>query len=193
MRSKLLKSEFMKTAIVLSVTIIGVAVFWLGLRAALRTEFPIHAVMSESMVPALNVGDLLVVQGVANADEINAVPRAGDIIVFRKPTNRDEFIVHRAIGKIYIDGWWFFRTKGDHNLVEDPWNVPEYDVIGRVVGRIPLLGYIKIFLGTTLGIAVIILLMLLLLFMDYIPMLRKVVKDKEPSLYKNPSHYQLHV
>lgn len=172
-RSETLKSEFAKTAVLLVIVAICVGGFWLALRVALRTEFPLHAVVSESMVPTLQVGDLLVVQGVVNASGINAAPETGDIIVFRKPTDASEFIVHRAIDKIYRGESWFFKTKGDNNRGSDPWEVPENYVIGKVIGRVPLLGYLKIFMGGPWGIALFILLILILLFADYIPMLRE--------------------
>ena len=172
-RSETLKSEFTKTAILLVIVAICVGGFWLALRAALRTEFPLHAVVSESMVPTLQVGDLLVVQGVVNASRINAASETGDVIVFRKPTDPSEFIVHRTVDKIYRGESWFFKTKGDNNLGSDPWEVPENYVIGRVVGRVPLLGYLKIYLGSPWGIALFIILILILLFADYIPMLRE--------------------
>jgi len=172
-QSRLLKSELVKTAILLLIAVISVAGFWLALRAALRTEYPLHAVISGSMIPSLQIGDLVVVQGGLNPGEIYAVPGNGDIIVFRKPTDPDEFIVHRAVNKVYRGSSWFFKTKGDSNLGSDPWEVPEDYVIGKVVGRVPLLGYFKIFLGTPGGMAAIVVLILILLFMDYIPFKRK--------------------
>lgn len=164
----------MKTAILLVIVAICVGGFWLALRVALRTEFPLHAVVSESMVPTLQVGDLLVVQGVVNASGINAAPETGDIIVFRKPTDPSEFIVHRAIDKFHRGDQWFFITQGDNNRHPDPWGeVPQNYVIGKVIGRVPLLGYLKISLGNPWGIALFIILILVLLFADYIPVPRE--------------------
>jgi len=177
-QSRLLKSEFVKTAILLLIAVISVAGFWLALRAALRTEYPLHAVISGSMIPSLHVGDLVVVQGGLDPCEIYAAPETGDIIVFRKPTDPSEFIVHRAVNKVHRGNSWFFKTKGDSNLSSDNWEVPDDYVIGKVVGRVPLLGYFKIFLGTPGGMAVIVALILILLFMDYIPLKRKEAKTK---------------
>jgi len=183
-QSELLKSEFTKTAILLVIVAICVGGFWLALRTALRTEFPLHAVVSESMVPTLQVGDLLVVQGVVDASGINAAPETGDVIVFRKPTDPSEFIVHRTVDKIYRGGSWFFKTKGDNNLGSDPWEVPENYVIGRVVSRVPFLGYLKIFLGSPGGIALFIILILILLFADYIPLLRERSKTRNQAFIR---------
>jgi signal peptidase I len=123
------------------------------------------------MYPALRVGDQLVVQGV-DAREIYADPENGDIIVFRKPINPSEFIVHRAIAKTQSGDTVLLTTKGDYNSVSLHWekSFPETYVIGKVLGPpIPLLGYLKIFLDNVGGIVVYGLLMLAILFSDYIP------------------------
>lgn len=181
-QSRLLKSEFVKTAILLLIVVISVAGFWLALRAALRTEYPLHAVIGPSMIPTLQHGDLLLVKGV-NAREIKAEPAPeGDIIVFYRPVPPQDPIVHRAIDKRLENGIWYFKTKGDNNPGPDGWEVPEDYVIGKVVGRVPLLGYFKIFLGTPGGMAVIIVLILILLFMDYIPFKRKEAKTETKPL-----------
>ncbi len=184
MRQEVFKGELLKTVAMFALVVICVGGFWLALRVALRTEFPLHAVVSESMVPTLQVGDLLVVQGILKASEINAIPETGDVIVFRSPRNPSEFIVHRAITKTHKDDSYYFRTKGDNNRSQDAWEVHESLVIGRVVGRIPLLGYLKIYLGRPWGIALFIILILTLLFVDYIPVL-KGAHNLKPSLYKN--------
>ena len=44
------------------VTIIGVAIIWFGIRYAFGSNNPFYVVASESMVPKLNVGDLLMVK-----------------------------------------------------------------------------------------------------------------------------------
>ncbi len=185
-RSEVLKNELTKTAILLVVVAVCVGGFWLALRLALRTEFPLHAVVTESMVPTLQVGDLLVLQGSVNASKINADPETGDIIVFRNPRNPSGIsIVHRAIYKTYREGLCFFKTKGDNNLGPDPWEVPENYVIGRVVGRVPLLGYLKIYLGTPWGIALYITLILILLFADYLPLLKQRPKKFNQAFIRN--------
>ena len=69
------------------------AVFF-GLKVAFRTEYlPFHPVSSESMVPTLNVGDLIVVRGVDPGSVT-----VGTVIVFHSPRNYDMLIVHRVVG-----------------------------------------------------------------------------------------------
>jgi len=165
--SKVLKNELVKTLLLMCLVVIGVLVFKTVLDAALRTDYPMHTPISPSMVPTLNIGDLLIVEGVSSSQDINADPSNGDIIIFRKPYNPSEFVVHRAIEKSQTDnGESYFITKGDNNSARDPWQVKEDDIIGKVIWRIPLLGYIKIFLGTTVGMIVTIILFLILFLLE---------------------------
>ena len=127
--------------------------FWSGMQYVLGTEYPMLAVSSGSMLPTLNVGDLIIVQGV-NPEEINAAPLNGDIIVFRSKFDLNKFIVHRAISSRSINGSLYeFKTKGDaggEGQDQDqfsPWNsTMNFDgetykmLIGKVVGRIPWVG-----------------------------------------------------
>jgi signal peptidase I len=98
----------------------------------LHTTTPVVAVFSESMVPTLQKGDMIIVY---NDNNITA----GDIIVFDSPYFQYP-IIHRAIdisdGKI--------KTKGDHNPVMDPWTIDPSAVHGKAGIKIPLLGWVKI-------------------------------------------------
>jgi len=181
MKSSSLKSSIVRVIMPLLIALILVAVFWISLRVVLRTEYPLHAVTSTSMEPTLQVGDLLVVQGIPNPCEINADPKVGDIIVFREPTNPSRFIVHRAIRKVNKADHCFFVTKGDNNLSSDPWKVPEDYVIGKVVARVPLVGYLKIYVGNQVGMIIVSLLIIAVLLLDILPLLRKEGKPKQVS------------
>jgi len=168
--SKILKSSYMKTIILAIILLVGVFAFWFGLKITLQTEFPLLAVASGSMIPTLNVGDLIVVQGISDASEINAAPYPeGDIIVFHKPGFENELIVHRAISKYQgNDGTWYFQTKGDNNSGADPWRVSEKLLVGKVVGKVPWLGHIPLFMRTPPGILIVILLFVILIIADFI-------------------------
>lgn len=176
----ILGSDYMKTAIPLLILIIGVFAFWFGLRTVLTTEHPTCGVASGSMVPTLQVGDLIIVQGV-NPAEINAAPEPeGDIIVFYRPGGRadpNDLIVHRAVDKSLVDGKLYFKTKGDANPQPDHWDVPEDYVVGKVVFfRIPLVAFITFLMRTPAAILVV-LPPLVLLVLDWIPL----GKDRDES------------
>ena len=193
---EILKKEYVKTAILLAVVVVSVFAFWIGLTTALRTEYPMLAVASGSMEPTLYKGDLIMVQGVSNAYDIivgrdDAVP-PGDVIVFHKPTDTSELIVHRATDKEFRDGKWYFQTKGDANSGVDNWDgnwetdcdLAENYLVGKVVGHVSHIGYIPLFLReflwTPIGMILIVALLLLFLFYDYIPLPRK--KDQQDAL-----------
>lgn len=184
-RSKLsnaLKSSYVKTLVLAAIIIGGVVFFWFGLRAGLRTEYPLLTVASGSMVPTLNIGDLILVQGVGNASQLNVAPKPdGDIIVFRSPRLEGELIVHRAVYEELRDGVLYFRTEGDANFGPDTWYgsdtldgmISERRLIGKVVGKAPWLGYIPLYIRTREGIILIVILILLIIFAEYIPVLFK--------------------
>ncbi len=183
--SNAMKNSYLKTAVLAAIIIGGVIAFWFGLRVGLGTEYPLLTVASGSMVPTLNVGDLIVVQGGLNPSELRALPKPeGEIIVFKSPRVDGELIVHRAVDKEYNDndGLWYFATQGDANYGTDPWPdkedvwngmISERRLVGRVVGKAPWLGYIPLYIRTPGGVMVIAVLFLLIILAEYIPNLYK--------------------
>lgn len=180
---EILKNETVQTIILMAIIIASVAAFWSGLRFALRTDYPLLAVASGSMEPVLYKGDLIMVQGISNFEEINAgPPPVGDILVFDgaaigKP---NELIVHRAVDKKYAQGVWYFKTWGDNNPGPDSPEpvVKETDIVGRYVGKVPWLGHVPLFmrevifpfLSTPVGFVTVVLVILGLILLDYIPL-----------------------
>ncbi len=119
--------------------------FWYGSQLVLNTQYPALAVVSTSMLPTLNVGDVIIVQGVSAA-QINANYTTGDIIVYRKPSHPDERIVHRAVEKVLKGNYYEFTTKGDNNAGSDlPFN--ESYLVGKVIARIPYVGNFPLFVN----------------------------------------------
>jgi hypothetical protein len=129
-----------------------------------------------------------------------------DIIVFHRPDNPSELIVHRIAATTTVDGKLYFFTKGDGNppvkwpaslvpYMYDQWyssdpNVPqgavsEDLVVGKVIMRVPLIGYIPMFMHDVLGVnnnnlvvPIIVLLIIILIIAEFvIPLLRR--KDTE--------------
>jgi signal peptidase len=156
-------------AVLLAVAFGGIHV----LRLALGTQYPMMVVVSESMVPTLGVGDYIFVGGIDDFDDVVAEPYPeGDILVFVKPGTTDEYIVHRAIDRVEGPEGWSFVTKGDNNPGPDGRPVPAANVLGRVIGRAPILGYFSLFIKTMRGFALVALAMAFTFFIDYIIPLR---------------------
>jgi len=139
------------------------------LKASLKTQYPVMVVVSESMIPTLGVGDFILVGQIQDFDDVVAEPQPeGDILVFLKPGTSDEYIVHRAVEKTRNNGEWYFVTKGDNNVVQDGRPVKESNVMGRVIGNIPILGYFPMIIKTSRGLITVVGLMGIVFFADYI-------------------------
>ncbi len=124
----------------IAIVAIGVVVIWVGLQVAFGTENPFYVVASGSMVPELQVYDVLVVQGHVPFEEI----QIGDIIVFDRPSGHDRVIVHRVVS-ITDDDPPTLRTKGDNNVASIPgtdFPITEKEYIGKVEFQIPQIGYV---------------------------------------------------
>jgi len=119
-------------------------------------------VSSGSMVPVLNVGDIIVVRGVDPQ-----TVTVGTIIIFHSPYEYDMPIVHRVIAVFNDGGTLFFETKGDHNDVQDGWRVPAENLMGVYVMKVPYIGLISLELRGPLGITLIILLIALIILVEY--------------------------
>ena len=101
---------------------------------------PLLTVKSGSMVPTLNVGDVILMEPVDPKDI-----KVGDVIIFYKPGS-DQLIVHRVVKKTNSG----LYTKGDANVAVDWWVPLPYEyVVGRWTGfKIPNwlgLGYLSLF------------------------------------------------
>jgi len=119
---------------------IGIAIIWIGLRVTFGTENPFYVVSSGSMIPNLNVFDVIVVQGNVPFDHI----KVGDIIVFNRPNGHDRVIVHR-VAEILNQNPLVVRTKGDANPGSIPgtdFPITKQEYIGKVEYVIPQIGYV---------------------------------------------------
>jgi signal peptidase I len=133
------------------------------MQISLGTNMPMVVVVSPSMEPTIMTGDLLFVKGPVYADIINGThpDRTGDIIIYDSndvwalPVS--DPIVHRCVGKNYsiTEHKYYFQAWGDNNGAADEGGVwiPQENVLGVVVGRVPYIGYIKIWL-TNSGMAI---------------------------------------
>lgn len=112
-----------------------------GLAYVLKTNYPMASITSGSMWPSLKKGDMVLIKGVSDKNEI----QLDDIVVFR---NEKGFTIHRVI-KLDEDT---LITKGDANNVQDA-PVRYEDIIGKTLNfnnkpvRIPLLGTISILMN----------------------------------------------
>ncbi len=118
----------------------GVIIIWAGLWAYFGTENPFYVVASRSMLPELQVYDVLIVSARVPFDDI----QIGDIIVFDRPAGHDRVIVHRVVS-ITDDDPRTLRTKGDNNVASIPgtdFPITEKEYLGMTIHVIPKIGYV---------------------------------------------------
>ncbi len=119
---------------------VGVLVIWIGLQAAFGTQNPFYVVASGSMIPELEVYDVLIVQGHEPFEDIEI----NDVIVFNRPSDHNRVIVHRVVSEINDDPKTL-KTKGDANPASIPgtdFPITEKEYIGKVVFTLPQVGYV---------------------------------------------------
>ena len=160
----------------IAIIVAGVAIVWIVLHFILDTGNPFYVVSSGSMIPTLNVDDVLVVRNGGSFDGL----KLGDIIVFHRPQGDDKVIVHRvAEVQVNMQGDRVIRTKGDANPSSIPgtdFPIRKNDYIGKVVFVIPGAGLVTKIFSPPVNY-IIIGLILIILFMNR---LRKK-NDRETS------------
>ena len=121
-------------------------------------KFPM-IVLTDSMYPMIESGDLIICN-TAEAEEI----AEGDVISFYDPMgNGVSVVTHRVLEIVNENGEVSFRTKGDNNNAEDQALVPADSLIGIYQTRIPKVGHVAMFMQTTTGLIVCVVLPIVLL------------------------------
>jgi len=198
--SKKQKKEAITVFIMLVVFIGGTFGFLGILRLSLKTDDPLVVVISESMLPIIEKGDLLVIEGINPAEIENGTIILYDSWGLWPDQYVPEPIVHRVVSKYFndTDDKWYFYTLGDDNKGNidppDEFNVteipvPEDRVIGIVKLIIPKIGKIKMWMDETPGLPTIILVGLgIVLLISIVWDLTRPEKDeeKEESANKKP-------
>lgn len=136
--------------------------------------FNAYVVLSGSMLPEIAVKDIVVTKKVP-AERLEV----GDVITFIAPDSRygGISITHRIIEKMYDEslGSYTYRTRGDNNNVADAALVPNSNVLGRVILKLPKLGYIQDLLASKGGLIFAVLIpSLVILSYDIMKIIKKV-------------------
>jgi signal peptidase len=142
------------------------ALLWFGLPAvalatvaayivaaiALHVNPPVVPIQGVSMRPTLQTGELVLLEGV-DPRQIHK----GDIIAVNVPKEaRQKYglpnrVVHRVVKIEHTPAGPLFQTKGDGNAGQDVFTVHGDEVVGRMAGHVPGLGYPLLFFRSTQG------------------------------------------
>ncbi|KAM3714065.1 hypothetical protein ACJW31_01G303700 [Castanea mollissima] len=126
--------QTLSQAVNLGLILTSALIIWKGLICITGSESPVVVVLSESMEPGFQRGDILFLH--MSKDPI----RAGEIIVFNVDVHE-----RQDTGEVYI------LTKGDNNHEDDRvlyaqgqhW-LQRHHVMGRAVGFLPYVGWMTI-------------------------------------------------
>lgn len=148
--------------------------------------FGAYIIISPSMVPTINVYDAIVIKRAEPEDlEVD------DVITFLStdPRYSGLVITHRIVGiEKSKTGEIYFRTKGDNNNTEDSSLVRASNIYGKVMLKIPKIGYIQQVLTTAVGWVVLIVIPCLgVVIYDIIKMFKAINPKKLSS--KNDKNY----
>lgn len=165
-----LKKIWNITSTVLVVLVVLCAVFLMGSRLV---GYQCYTVISGSMSPHYNVGDLLYVKKV----DVNTI-QVNDVITFI--VNEDLVVATHRVMRIDAENQRFY-TKGDANQIEDTDPVHFNNVIGVPQFSIPKLGYVSDFVQHPPGMYITIGVGALLILAVFLPDLIGKKKPEEEN------------
>jgi len=118
------------------------------------------SVVSESMSPTFNAGDLIFIQKV-DPDTL----QVDDIVTFHTIINNEYALnTHRIVSIDESNGARSYTTKGDNNAIADTHIIANGDIVGKYVGRLGGFGKVMDFLSSSVGFLCVIVLPMLLFF-----------------------------
>ena len=109
--------------------------------------FQAYVIISQSMEPTIHVQDAIVIK---REDDY----KIGDVCTYisKNPSYLGILITHRIIGITKdINGNTLYTFKGDNNYSADPIPVEKDQIYGKVVMKVPKVGFIQYFLSNAYG------------------------------------------
>ena len=165
---EMLKKIWNVVSTVLVALMVLCAVFLLGSR---MIGYECYNVISPSMTPVYDVGDLIYVKKV---DPYTIQP--GDVITFI--VNEDLVIGTHRVVRVDTEKKYFY-TKGDANEIEDAEPVHFNNVIGVPQFSIPKLGYVSDFVQNPPGMYITVAVGIVLIFLVFLP---DIIGKKKPEM-----------
>ena len=146
-----------------------------------RPGISIYTIVSPSMVPTIDVYDIVLNKKISSPEEIEV----GDIITFISTSSISNglTITHRVVNKFPSNGSYKYVTKGDNNLSNDTMPADYENVIGKAFMRLPQAGRIQFFLATKAGwLMVVVIPSLIIIIKDVIRLVNVINIRKQAQL-----------
>ena len=106
-----------------------------------------YVIISQSMEPTIHVQDAIIIKREDNL-------KVGDVCTYisKNPSYLGIMITHRIIGiTTGPNGKKLYTFKGDNNFSADPLPVERDQIYGKVIMKVPKIGYIQYFLSNAYG------------------------------------------
>lgn len=146
-----------------------------------------YTILTQSMVPTIYAGDVVVTY----KDKDNHYNN-GDIITFTSDINGGINITHRIKETYIVNNIYSYKTKGDNNNTEDNEIVKGNRVLGKVILKIPKVGFLQQFLIKKVNFLFLIVIPCLgIILYDILKALRIGIKPKKEDFeYPDPIYPQ---
>jgi signal peptidase len=122
------------------------------------------------MEPKIHTGSVVTVQEETNYN-------IGDVITAKMPETPSETYSHRVVNKETLDGQVAYTTKGDANDSTDPDVVYQYNVVGKVLFSIPVIGYVMNFAKQPAGFILMIVVPTIIIVSSEINNIKTYIKE----------------
>lgn len=128
-------------------------------------------VKSGSMEPSIKTGSLVI-------DKEFSSYNIGDIITFKEREKPTETITHRIANIETTNNIQLFTTQGDANGTPDGTKITSGDILGKVIFKIPFLGYAVAFTRTLPGLIILVVIPATIIIYDEINKIKEEVKNR---------------
>lgn len=185
--------HFLSTVLMYSVCLIMIIIFLIfvvnfidkqhNLKAGntKRDLLSAYTIVSPSMVPTINVLDVVVIKRVDKPTDL----KKGDIVTFTSTDYRYSgiTITHRIVNvEKTSSGKYLYTTKGDNNNTQDSARISFDEIYGKLLFRIPKIGYIQYWLSSILGwVAIIIVPAVCIIGYDIFKLI-KTIRSKDKGI-----------
>jgi signal peptidase I len=105
-----------------------------------------YVIRSGSMTPTIETGDVVVTEPIAPLSA-----RVGQIVTFKDPDGSGRLLSHRLRAVHRRGEKVSFVTQGDANTGQERWSVPIDGEIGRVLYRVPKIGFALVWTKMPIG------------------------------------------
>ena len=139
-RDKDIPISYIKKRVYIEIPILAIFVFILAYFVSGFFRFYAIAVATGSMVPKINVGDVVIVDQQIDYKDL----KVGEVIAYKYD---NIVVVHRLCDIVVIKDDYYFYTKGDANNAMDNYIIYPDTIIGKVEVKVPYIGLPTVWLN----------------------------------------------